>query len=434
MSRYLFVTVEGGGNVPPILGLARRMRAHGHDVRVLGDPALGHDARALDLDFAPFVHAPHHNMRNRDNDRVRDWTIRNPLRHLKVMLDHVAFDPALAYARDTLAQIEEFAPDALALDYLVVGASIGAEKARLPYALLMHTPYALPAPGLPPLGTGLLPGKTFLGRQRDRLLGWASKLWIDRIGRTKINATRAALSLPPLAHLTDLPHKADQILVMTARGFDYASRVTLPDNVRYVGPGLDDPAWTEPYQLPLDGDDMPLVVVGLGSTFQNQLATTTNVIDALGSLPVRGLVTLGKVFEPQMLRAPANVALVRSAPHHAVFPQARVVICHGGHGTVLKALSYGLPVLCLPFGRDQHDNAARVEACGAGLRLRANASPAKIRRAVERLLVDPSFRANAARLAEEIAEDGRSDPAVTALEGLPRGHAKIRACEQLSLH
>jgi UDP:flavonoid glycosyltransferase YjiC (YdhE family) len=89
-------------------------------------------------------------------------------------------------------------------------------------------------------------------------------------------------------------------------------------------------------------------------------------------------VTLGGVFSPKELVAPANVTVVRSAPHGAVLPLSRVVIAHGGHGTVIKSLGHGKPVLCLPLGRDQKDNAARVEAAGAGLRLSAGASTAKL--------------------------------------------------------
>ena len=70
--RFLFALVEGGGNVPPVLGLARRMAARGHRVRVLGDPALMPDAQAWGLEVCPFVHAPHQNLRSLEHDRLRD--------------------------------------------------------------------------------------------------------------------------------------------------------------------------------------------------------------------------------------------------------------------------------------------------------------------------------------------------------------------------
>src|SRR5262249_50643284 len=145
---------------------------------------------------------------------------------------------------------------------------------------------------------------------------------------------------------------------------------------------------------------------------------TQRVIDALGDLPVRGLVTLGGVFAPSDFRLPPNVVAVGSAPHRAVFPSARAVVAHGGHGTVMKALAQGLPLLCVPLGRDQADNAARVVEAGAGLRLRPRASRAAIRRAAARLLGEPAFADAAGRMAAEIARDGAADRAVAELEGL----------------
>ena len=61
--------------------------------------------------------------------------------------------------------------------------------------------------------------------------------------------------------------------------------------------------------------------------------------------------------------------------------RAALVVTHCGHGTVMRALSHGRPMLCLPMGRDQNDNAARVVARGAGLRLGADAAPPAIRSA-----------------------------------------------------
>ena len=71
--RFLFALVEGGGNAPPVLGLAQRLAARGHQVRVLGNPALAADVAKHGLTLLPFVHAPHHNLRSREHDWVRDW-------------------------------------------------------------------------------------------------------------------------------------------------------------------------------------------------------------------------------------------------------------------------------------------------------------------------------------------------------------------------
>lgn len=417
MSRTLFVMVEGGGNVPPQLGLASRLRSRGNTVRVLGDPAIESEARTLGLEFSAFRHAPHHNVRSREHDRLRDYAATSPLDALRRMVEGISLAPAAAYARDTMEVIQEFSPSALAVDCLLLGAAIAAEQAAIPTALLVHTVYFLPAPGAPPYGLGLQPTRRALGRAAHALLGRISVAWFDHLGLQRINALRRERGLTPLKHVVSQAQRAQRVLVMTAPGFDFAARASLPHNVRYVGPGLDDPAWAAHASVPGDVEP-PDVVVGLGSTFQDQQALTQRVIDALAALPVRALVTLGEVFEPHAFTAAANVQVVRAAPHQQLFPRAKLVVAHGGHGTVMKALAAGVPVLCIPLGRDQADNAARVAHAGAGLRVSRSASTAHIRDALRRLLDDASYRRAAARLASEIAHYQHVDLACRELEQL----------------
>jgi UDP:flavonoid glycosyltransferase YjiC (YdhE family) len=98
--------------------------------------------------------------------------------------------------------------------------------------------------------------------------------------------------------------------------------------------------------------------------------------------------------------------------------EAGLVITHAGHGTVMKALAAGVPMLLMPHGRDQDDTAARVSARGAGITVRRTASPAAIARALRRLLADGSYRVAARRLGETIRRDAQSDALVRELENL----------------
>jgi UDP:flavonoid glycosyltransferase YjiC (YdhE family) len=142
------------------------------------------------------------------------------------------------------------------------------------------------------------------------------------------------------------------------------------------------------------------------------------VASALGELPVRGLVTTGPSVRPEEIDAPANVTVVERAPHSEVLRHASAVVTHAGHGTVIKALAAGVPVVAIPLGRDQLDNAARVAHHGAGLRLKPKAGPEAIAGAVRRVLDEPSFAAGAQRLAEAIAAETAEDRAAAELEAL----------------
>ena len=117
------------------------------------------------------------------------------------------------------------------------------------------------------------------------------------------------------------------------------------------------------------------------------------------------------------------MTIVGSAPHSAVLPHADAVITHAGHGTVIKALASGVPLLCLPVGRDQPDTAARVVGCGAGLRLRPGASSRSIARALGSVLGEARYRAGAERMAAAIAADVEHDLAVAEIEAALGGPA-----------
>lgn len=85
---------------------------------------------------------------------------------------------------------------------------------------------------------------------------------------------------------------------------------------------------------------------------------------------------------------------------------AAAVVTHGGHGTVSTALAHGLPLLCLPLGRDQPYISDRVQTLGAGLRLDPTSSPAAIRQGLSRLLDEPSYGARAVRIATAMRSEG----------------------------
>ena len=187
--------------------------------------------------------------------------------------------------------------------------------------------------------------------------------------------------------------------------------------MRYAGPVLDDPDWAGEWQNPWPHDDpRPLVVASLSSTFQNQRDVLRRIITALGTLPVRGLVTLGPAMAGERFQVPGNVVTVDHAPHARVFPHASAIVTHAGHGTVMRALANGVPLLCLPMGRDQDDNAARVVARGVGLRLRPSSGPSRIGAAVRRLLNEPAFKVRAGELGKIIREDVADDRATKELD------------------
>ncbi len=395
--RFLFVTWDGGGNITPEFAVARRLIERGHAVRVLGDPTLLAEAHTIGADFSPWTSAPHRTSRDREHDIFKDYDIKNPLAMIDAYMQKFLAAPAPRWAADTHAVLKAHPVDLVVVDFGIPAALIAAASLKLPTATLMTNIWAVPTPGIPPLGPGLFPARGFLGRMRDALLRGVMHRVMGR-ALPALNAVRQSYGLPKVRSVYDQLLGADQVLVQTSPEFDFTSS-HIPTKVRYVGPELADPGWSATWQSPFAADDKrPLVLVGLSSTFQDQVATLRRIVRALSRLPVRGLVTLGPVLSPSEVPGSANVVVVGSAPHSQILEQAALLITHCGHGTTLKGLAAGVPVLCMPMGRDQNDTAARVVHRGAGLRLKPDAAADRILAAVERLLAEPSYKDHAVRL------------------------------------
>jgi MGT family glycosyltransferase len=414
MMDYLVTIWDAGGSVPPELAVVRKLVARGHRVVVLAGPPLQGAVEANGATFRSWQRVPHRHDAT-EPDPFSDSSLPGPPKVVQLLLDRVIAGPARDYAAEVGAALDEHRSDALISSMLMLGGMAAAEARGVPFVAMLPNCYLLPCPGMPPFGTGWFPARGRTGRLRDAAINrLATRLW-DR-GVPTFNTARAELGLAPLAHVFDQHDTAARVLVLTSRAFDFPAE--LPPNVRYVGPQLDDPDWTEPAELP-PGDE-PLVLVGMSSTFMDQADLLRRVVAALDQLPVRGLVTTGPEIEPSAVPGAARIRVVRSAPHAAVLPHAAAVVSHGGHGTVTKALAAGVPQLALPLGRDQPNNAARVVAAGAGLRLKSTAKPRAIAAAMRRLLDEQSFRTRAAQLAAVLRADTATSAAIDELEGVTR--------------
>lgn len=414
---FLMAMWEGGGTVPPELGVARRLIGRGHRVHVLADPTIGDEARAVGCTFTPWRRAPHRTSLDPSQDLLKDWETKNPFVMLKRARDRFLAGPAADFAADTTDAIEAVRPDAVVPDYLLLGSIIAAQAAGLPVAALVPNIWMVPTRGTPSIGPGFPPAKGAFGRTRDAAMLRIVNHLFNK-GLPTLNAARATHRLPPLSSFYDQVLDADRILVLTSSAFDFAAPF-VPGNVRYVGPILDDPGWAESWTSPWsDSNSDPLVLVGFSSTYQQQGPLLQRIVDALSSLPVRVVVTLGQMLEDCEIASTDNVAVVRSAPHSQILEQASLVVTHCGHGTTMKALAAGVPMVCIPMGRDQNDTAARVTHHGAGVRLSPKASARTIRKAVEEVLHHDRFRAGAAQLASAIAEDAESTDIVDELEAV----------------
>ena len=316
--------------------------------------------------------------------------------------------------------IEAERPDVLLIDEGAWGAAAAAERSRLPWAFTIVSPMPLPSRDAPPFGLGLAPRHDLIGRIRDRVARRLALGALERMMASQMNPLRREIGLAPVHTLNDVYLAASIVLAFSAEPFEYP-RSDWPDKVRLVGPGL----WEPPAPAPpwLDEVERPLVLVTCSTLFQNDRRIVETACRAFAGEALGAVVTTADV-DPSGIEAPANVRIERFLPHTPVIERAACVVCHAGMGITQKSLSHGVPVVAVPFGRDQPEVARRVEVAGAGVRLplrrlTADRLGAAVRTAIER-------RPGAERVARAFERAGGPVSAADALEGIARREASAR--------
>jgi UDP:flavonoid glycosyltransferase YjiC (YdhE family) len=132
---------------------------------------------------------------------------------------------------------------------------------------------------------------------------------------------------------------------------------------------------------------------------------------------VQATVIVGPAIDAAGLRVPANASMHAWLDHDEVLATTSLVICHGGHSTAMRAMSYGVPVVVMPANTliDQKRVGAALERIGAGILLRKHASTRRIQTAITKVLDNPTYREAAARLGESIRQRDGAETAADAI-------------------
>ena len=385
VSRILAVATAGaGGDLQPLLAAALALGNRGQDLRVLGDRTVERAVSGLGI---PFEALP----QELDLGPALIGAIREAMRTSGGDLD--AAGPivqermtawAEALAQPVAEALRAHPPDA------VVTSLFGVEVLNFvspscPWAVVNSTFYV--GPGAP---RGL--EEDFGPRAIPLIARYAS-----------------LLGLPDLVlHATD---------VVFDLSFD-----RLPPGHHYVGPlGV----WEPPSELPgyLDEPGDPWALVSISSQMQDDVPLAMAAMSALEGKPIRAVLTIGPDHHPSELASvPSNVRVERVISHAAVLERGVLLLSHAGHGSVMKALWTGRPMVLVPWGRDQPGVAARAAALGvAAVVPREVASSEALSAAVDRALTDEEMRSASARHAARLRATDPPALASDLIEGLLQG-------------
>jgi UDP:flavonoid glycosyltransferase YjiC (YdhE family) len=312
MARILWLNWSGGGNLPPSLGIGRVLTERGHAVAFAGRPEMVPRVEAAGLRAIELTQA---------YAEVDRYPAGSPLTRAACYLTSPA---VAAQVRDVVASE---APEIVLIDGMFPAALAEAPGFGCPTAAVCHT---------------------FCFRMLDR--------W--RNTTTMLNGMRQQAGFGSLPGLDELWQSRDRIIVTSLAEFDL-SPIPGWEKVRHVGPVLEDEKCAVPTALPWAADDpTPLVLMSFSTGFeQRSPEKLQRGLDALADLPVHVVATTGGIVNPEELGPPANAIVLSYAAHDPILRRAALAVTHGGHGTLMRALRHGVPMIVIPGLA--HDQAPR---------------------------------------------------------------------------
>jgi UDP:flavonoid glycosyltransferase YjiC (YdhE family) len=325
----------------------------------------------------------------------------------------------------TYRLVEAERPDVVLATPLALGARVALDKLGVPLASVDLAPAALVSIDAPPHLPGI---RRHPPRIVSRAVYWLADHIAWKAAGPQLNGFRAGLGLPPVRHLlTEYWHSPQLILGLFPAWF--VGPQTPPDwpsCVRLTGFALYDER--EAHGWPAEVESFlragpPPVVFTPGSAMRQGagfFAESQAAVERLGARAI--FLTRHAEQVPRAL--PAQVLHWPFVPLGQLLPRCAALVCHGGIGTVAQGLAAGVPQLLMPMAHDQPDNAARVEALGAGLAVSpARYRGARVARVLQKLLTDPRYRSAAEACAARIRGTHPLDEACARVEDLLRATA-----------
>lgn len=414
-ANFLVWTTAAAGHVITGLPIVRRLVERGHNVRWYTGSEYRTAIEASGATFEPMISAVDPGERP-INERYPERHALEGIACMKFDLKHMFLDEAPAQIDDIRRLLAERPADALLVDTLTLGAPMLASLGGPPWAAYGVSVLPLGGQDVAPYGTALPPGDSFGHRIRNRVLAAASERIIFRDVARHERGIRQRLGVPqrtgPTLEATISPYL---FLQPSTPAFEYPRRA-LPETLHWIGPLLPAatagplPAWWPE----LDGAQ-PVVMVTQGTVTTDSGDLIRPTLEALANEPV--LVVAVPVDGLSPADIPANARAEKFVPFARLLPKVSALVTNGGYGGVQLALANGVPLVVAGTTEEKPEVAARVEWAGAGRRLKTKKpSPEQIRVNVRRILDEPSYRANAQRIARDYAEHDASAEAVALLE------------------
>lgn len=390
--RMLFTFEGGTGHFNPLLPIARAAEVAGHTIAFACAPmrhtmvaAAGFDVLTAGIDIGG---TPETARMEERYDSIPDIAEREAY----LLREGFSGWYAQAKARDIVSVCAEWQPDILVRDEIDFGSAVAAERVGIPHASVLVD------------ASGDFVRHDLIAEPLNRL-----RAEHDLSPDPELAMLSRYLVFSPLPPsfrdpASPLPATAHPLCMIAPDATDEESL----------------PSWVA--DLP-GAPEMPTVYFSLGTAFASGLRDVfVRVIEGLRDLPITLSVSLGGRSDPAILgEQPAHIHIERVVPQTALLPHCDLFISHGGSGSVMESLAYGVPLALIPLNADQPLNAARCEATGMGHIIGGRDITAEQAQAgVAAMLAHPEYRRRAEEMGEEMSRLPGPTYAVELLERLAR--------------
>lgn len=403
----LLCSMPGVGHVGPLLVVAQELHRRGWRVRMLTGARYEPMVTKAGVEFLPLPAAADTLDAIGASDEKRD----RGLATINRGVERAFVDPAGPAA----ARLEQLLRDEPAdvvlhdMTFLGVQTLFGRPPGQRPLTVMCGIgPAGFSSRDTAPYGLGITPMRQpTLNRARNRVLNITARRVLRPVHRS-LDRFLADVGAPALggAFFMDALSRSDLLAQFTVREFEYA-RSDAPAHLRFYGPMAT--AATQPTPAPAWFDDLdpnlPLVHVTQGTVANTDYSEVIlPTVTALADLPVQVAVTTGGRDVSTLPALPANAFAAAYLPYDELLPRTSVLVTNGGYGGLHHAMRHGVPIVIAGDSEDKVETSARVQAARVGVNLRTGRpKPPAVRAAVQRILADPSYAANARRIGEAIA-------------------------------
>jgi MGT family glycosyltransferase len=396
MARMLAVTGPWEGHVNPLVPIVRELVRRGHDVRWYTGHAFRQKVEKTGAVYEPMRAGYDYSGMNREEAFPHHAGLTGA-KGMAIGFKNAFLDTALGQMSDLLEIQQEFPADVLITDETCFGAGFVREHTGVPQIWIGTSIYLFSSRDTAPLGLGLRPSSSRLGRARNRLLRWAVNTVVLRELRRHGHIVRTQAGLPPLDRgaFENVQLPPDLYLMGTVPSFEYP-RSDLVDNTHFVGLFLDE--LPERFDPPPWWPDLtggrPVVHVTQGTISNDPKRLLLPTVRALATEDVLVIATTG--IPPDRLRLeplPRNVRLEQYIPYFHLLPHVDVMVTNGGYGGVNSALAHGVPIVLAATTEEKREIAARVTRAGAGVHMKHERGlEARLRVAVRNVLRNSDYR------------------------------------------